>query len=314
MAKQLAKKFINLFIVLALLTLSLTAPVTAEDNPGEEGVAKQSEAVLALKAFGLLDEEGLDLSSDVTRGSFITVMARIIGASSPANTAFSDVDAGSSLSGAINVATGMGLIAGYGDGTFRPNEPITKMQAAKILVSLLGYDAMALSQGGYPGGYLSVASSLGILRKVEMTGLDKCAWNDAAWLIYNSLDVDLMKNTKYPSETYEVAKGETILSKWLNIRKIEGLIEANDITSLSAPEGVRDGFVKVGGALYFAGKTDAGTFLGHYVKCFYKEDNEGDDTLLLVLPKDTMAIYEFDGSDVENAATGFIEFFNEKNI
>jgi hypothetical protein len=38
----------------------------------------------------------------------------------------------------VSIAVNAGYIVGYGDGTFRPNDPITRQEAAKIIGVLLG--------------------------------------------------------------------------------------------------------------------------------------------------------------------------------
>ena len=57
-----------------------------------------------------------------------------------AQTNFSDVQANSEMGQAVSNLVNRGIISGYQDGTYRPNQPITRAQAAKILAGVLKLD------------------------------------------------------------------------------------------------------------------------------------------------------------------------------
>ena len=57
-----------------------------------------------------------------------------------AQTTFSDVQANSEMGQAVSNLVNRGIISGYKDGTYRPNQPITRAQAAKILAGVLKLD------------------------------------------------------------------------------------------------------------------------------------------------------------------------------
>ena len=103
---------------------------------------------------------------------FVTLVLRALGVGdmtdSVAHTSsFSDVEASSWGAGAAETAAAMGLINGYDDGRFGPNDSVTMNQAIKIMVCALGYREAAERQGDYPIGYLSVASGLGIMKNLK---------------------------------------------------------------------------------------------------------------------------------------------------
>ena len=54
-----------------------------------------------------------------------------------AQTTFSDVQPNSEMGQAVSNLVNPGIISGYTDGTYRPNQPITRAQAAKILAGVL---------------------------------------------------------------------------------------------------------------------------------------------------------------------------------
>lgn len=75
----------------------------------------------------------------VTRGQAAKMLAQALNlnTSNPKNPRFSDVPTSSGFYSYIAALAGAGIINGYSDQTFRPNEPITRNQMAKIMT--LGY-------------------------------------------------------------------------------------------------------------------------------------------------------------------------------
>ena len=57
----------------------------------------------------------------------------------------------------INALVENGVLTVSSDRMFRPDEPIKKAEAMKILLSLMKYDTYCKIQGGYPQGYVNVA-------------------------------------------------------------------------------------------------------------------------------------------------------------
>lgn len=82
-----------------------------------------------------------------TRGqlSKIIVLAKNWPLSNPANPSFSDVPRGSTYYAYVETARARGVINGYGDGTFRVGENITRAQLAKIVTVAQGWSQQ------YPG-------------------------------------------------------------------------------------------------------------------------------------------------------------------
>jgi hypothetical protein len=97
---------------------------------------------------------------------------------------FSDVS-GSPYSAAIYDLAGRGIIAGFEDGTFRPNAAVTRQQFAKMIVKALGlsvtgsetcpFSDVALQTGGdpfYPSKYVAVCALHGITAGKTATTFD----------------------------------------------------------------------------------------------------------------------------------------------
>ncbi|MER2037803.1 MAG: S-layer homology domain-containing protein, partial [Solibacillus sp.] len=69
--------------------------------------------------------------------------------STGAASAFSDVSKNNSHYDAIMELAKRGIIHGYGDGTFRPENPVTRGQAAKMIAGILGMNTGAVPSTGF---------------------------------------------------------------------------------------------------------------------------------------------------------------------
>lgn len=76
----------------------------------------------------------------LTRAQFMSMVNRTFGLTNMAPINFSDVQPGDWFYNDVAIAMANGYIAGYGDGTMRPNAPITRQEMAVIVVQLLKFD------------------------------------------------------------------------------------------------------------------------------------------------------------------------------
>ena len=108
------------------------------------------EAVQYVYENGLMSGTGDGrFSPEVTtsRAMIVTILYRQAG--SPAVTggaAFTDVAAGTWYTDAVAWASANGIVSGYGEGKFGPNDPITREQMAAILCRYAGYRGMDVTK------------------------------------------------------------------------------------------------------------------------------------------------------------------------
>ena len=72
-------------------------------------------------------------NSSLSRGMVITMLYRMAGSPATGNADFKDVPADQYYSGPVAWAAANGVVSGYGDGRFGPNNPVTREQMAVIL-------------------------------------------------------------------------------------------------------------------------------------------------------------------------------------
>ncbi len=234
----------TLAVVLAFaMILSMGAISTFAYSDVAEGTTV-SEAVSILSNLNILTgfEDGTFRPSEtVTRAQMAAIICRMLGyedqaQSSKGSTVFEDVAADHWASGYINVAQAQQIINGYGDGNFGPEDKVTYEQAVKMIVAALGYDLAAQSKGGYPTGYLAIASTKGITKNANGRVGDAAARSTIAVLVYNSLEVELMDQTSWSTgsagDEYGLT-GETVLSRYLGVKKYEGVVTTTSLTGLA---------------------------------------------------------------------------------
>jgi uncharacterized protein YvpB len=97
-----------------------------------------AEAVQALCAWGLLDD-GTQLHPDegMTRAEFVDLLTRLQ-PQVQGTAQFSDVSDDYWAAGAIGTAAALGWISGYPDGTFRPEQGLTRAMACTVLNRVTG--------------------------------------------------------------------------------------------------------------------------------------------------------------------------------
>lgn len=109
------------------------------------------------------------------------------------NTNFSDVKSNHWASGYINLASSLGLIKGYPDGTFRPDATVSYVEASTMLLRALDY-GKELDNLSWPTGYMTKANSAGILENVTAnTSADAAIRGNVANMVFNTLKANTRK-------------------------------------------------------------------------------------------------------------------------
>ncbi len=174
------KKALSTILALALSLGTVTA---FADESGKEAAAE------SLKTQGVLigNENGeFKLDDTVTRAQFCKLVLEALktkkaSADAP-ETVFSDVADTHWAYDYINTAAGRGIINGFGDGTFKPEDSVTYEQAIKITVMTSG---LADGHEKYPQGYISTAIDECLLDNIDSLIGENMTRSDAVNLIYN---------------------------------------------------------------------------------------------------------------------------------
>jgi len=91
---------------------------------------------------------------------------------------------------AILYASNMGIVIGFEDGTFRPDDKVIYQDVLTMIVRTLGYKGAEMD-AGYPSTYINKARELGITKGITSTVIPSWTSNvarqDVATLLYNAL-------------------------------------------------------------------------------------------------------------------------------
>ena len=93
-----------------------------------------------------------------TRGMIVSILNRLEGGPTAEAAGFTDVADGDWYADAVNWAASEGIIAGYEDNTFRPNDPITREQLAAMLMNYAAWKGEDVSARADLSGYNDAAS------------------------------------------------------------------------------------------------------------------------------------------------------------
>ena len=251
---------------------------------------KYEEAAELLGALGIMvgdAENGAFRPDDpIKRSEMAKVAVYSVGledmaVNSNGTTRFPDVPSDHWATGAINIADQQGMVVGDDVGTYRPDDPVLLQEAVAIIVRAMGYEPAAADKGGYPAGYLYIASSNQLLRGISGATAAAATRGDIAQLIFNSLTVKLMEQVGYGTQTkYEVVD-KTLLYDKLNVEKGYGQVTGTGETALSGGNTTAEDRIQIGDKIFYLGESNAKQFLGYNVLYYARIDKTSDEKTII---------------------------------
>lgn len=324
------KKLISVIIAVIMLVGSF-ATVSAADYADVESTDSYYKAIKVLSGLGIAkgdDEGNFNPENDVKRSEMVAFVCRMMGeediATASASNAFTDVAANHWAAGYIAWGVNRGVINGMGDGTFAPDASVSYQDAVVMIMRALGYDRIAkrAENGGYPTGYLKLASQYGVLKDAGYDNAKAATREIIAQLIYNGLTAPLVDVSYYgvsvEDDRYVIYNGKngtdlrTLLTYSNDVLKVKATIDetpkANPATCIDK-EGnylvkltVTDAYdysvsavtTELGSNPVYAyvGETEAADLLGSTVEAYIAEDEELNDWVLLAVVADSKSVVE----------------------
>ena len=314
------KRKFSLFVAAACLFSSLSFGSLAHAATAFTDVTNttpNSEAILTLTKLGVINGYANDDNTtysfkpngDITRGEFAKIITVALGAENEIATSsiqFNDID-GHWAKPYVLVAASRGIVNGFEDGTFKPDENVTYEQAVKMIVCAAGYESIAQSLGGWPNGYMMQAMNLKLTDDAvtaDQTG--KASRGIVAQLMYNVLDVDI---PVYNSVTGRVEDNlKTFMETYLGIVMVDAQlvgVEEKTVANYVGPTlyvgemgiKLKNGSVMV---LDYSGytqdKASLEAYVGQDAVVYYKEGKSGN----------MASLYEIDFAVAKNTVTTII--------
>ncbi|MDQ0275664.1 hypothetical protein J2S72_001700 [Peptoniphilus koenoeneniae] len=211
------KKFLSLVLSLVMVLGTFTS-VFAADSKVEAKKEEAKKTSPSAKIQWMVDqklvegrkifkpgEEKNDLALDknITRAEVTKMLVYAKGQEKLADLVkatsvpYSDVKADHWANGFVTVGTfklkgpkGVAMLAGYPDGTFKPEKNVSYAELAKMLVALVKEDLtpQMVANAQWPGSWLTWAAELGILNGIEYANSNDPATRNLAFqMIYNAM-------------------------------------------------------------------------------------------------------------------------------
>ena len=137
-----------------------------------------------------------------TRGMIVSMLARLEGVESANDAGFADVD-DEWYATAVNWAASVGVVNGYEDNTFRPNDAITREQLAAIL----------MNYAAYKGEDVSARASLDAYSDAE--NVSTWATDTMSWAVAEGYITGMTADTLQPQGSATRAQVAAILERYL---------------------------------------------------------------------------------------------------
>lgn len=268
-----------------------------------------------IKAETILDGAGLIVKNEfeaehiMTRGEFAYLISRSAASGSPASetdrTEFFDVPGVYKYADAIRIASTLGIMSGYDNGTFEPHREISVDEAVAALVKLSGYGIWAENNGGYPNGYYSAAGEIGLLKNAD--GGIGVTYSRAVIMLKNTLEADYVEISFSGGNPVYNKRKDSILSEIADVYDDKGIVKANRLTSLSSANGTGSGDILIDtGTEIIRAKDEnipADDYLGYEVEFYYKLDEYKEAELIYIAPTDKNRILEVSYDEIEDDTT-----------
>lgn len=308
--------------------------VPATEEPAEETPATEAPVVdkyaddayyqkaLALcKSLGVItgyDDGSVKPESTVTRAEMAAIILRMTAATSTSKyrNIFDDVTTSHWAADTIQTAADAKYINGMGDGTFNPDGDVQYEQAVKMVVCGMNYDYDAQIRGGYPEGYISVASvNLKLLNGLNAKRGTAIERGEIIKMVYNALLGPYHKITAYADNgapIYDTDDDETLAKAKFDVYEEKGLLTGTSNISITSSKPT-DGQITIDGQTFLCSIPEIDDYVAKKVTYYYR-DNGKDDEEVVAVSVDTSKTTEatVNAADIDKisditSADGYIE-------
>lgn len=255
-----------------------------------------------LKIINGYDDGTFGPEKAITRAEFTKIVVFVLGYDQLQTTTdqFEDLSLSHWANTYVKTAFDLGIINGYDDFTFGPDDSVTYEQALKMVVCMLGYQTDAEAKGGYPDGYRAESLSLDLQKGI--TGVEYTAnapRQIVAQIMYNALEVRLRENNGKKWETTD----KTLLKDYLDVYKIKAtVVGVEESTTAECHADLGPGQIAVKDTKtdeehvidyteYASSITAMTPYLGQTVQIYYRLDD--DDKFLVEIDNETSRNEEF---------------------
>lgn len=284
------KKIISFALAVMFGICAVALPQT--NAAAETETTYNAEHIAFFKAFSVFPQLE-ELDKTFTRGEMAAVITNILNwpegtISLEADRNITDIDT-CAYADAVKTVVRYGIMAGYDmpDGTvmFRPEDPIATQDVIKVLVNLLEYGPLAEANGGYPLGYLAVASNIHLLGNADVA--ETTSVGNVVSLVYKALHTKLpnfstnagglVLNSNFHTNTY--------IEEYWNVTWNEGVLQGNTFLSIDGLAPTDAGRVRIADETYRSALLfENAEYLGQTVRFYVENEEEEQSDILCMYP------------------------------
>lgn len=299
-------------ILLCVFTCISNFSVSAEETT----VTPDMQYAEKLNAFGLIEMPNQEtMTAKITKLDFSVLVSEVFGLNDELTTedyvdgaVFNDANRFIEEYPSIYNLYKRGILVGEPGGNFNPDQIVDVNFAATVTVRALGYEKLAEFDGGYPNGYLKIASELKLLKGVKNNS--ELTHSDAYRILANAVENNIYKLT-IGEDGFEFAQGKSVIESIYDIYTVEGVMDRNEYSCLISPLDSMRNIVSINSVELVNNNPNINKYLGVKLKAYYKEIN-GVEYLLYAEPLDKRySEITFDGKDFERIELNNIYFNNE---
>lgn len=337
MKKISLKRILSTVLALAMLLSTVQAMAKTDNNQATQTTDK-TYAEKVICGLGLIDDDDeINWEEGMTRAEFTEIIYRILNydqydtttakwsqnffGDKNANTGlieeiadgrlYSDVSEEEEHYAAISFLSGYGLIGGFDDGTFRPNEIIESSHALKIVINLMGFETFIKSYPSADEGYREIAN----IFKLASTGAKHMRRDDVAQLVYNALTAEYKIDYTNLPDIELKTDGPTMLEKYLKLEYTRGVMNDNGYTSLVASQTkAGEGNIALGDKILHITENTSSVvqYLARDVEAFYtSDDTDSPDEVAFAVLSGRDSVTTIMGKNVKKYSNGRLSYYNE---
>lgn len=308
------KKLISIILCIGLMvSMSQFSFVFAND---EQAIEQDYEDAILAKDFLVAAGAKVSLNTvmfaPATRGDFLTCLMSLMNLISPggAQSCFADIAPGTALYNASGFAVATGIVSPAEN--FYPENQVTYPQAAKMCVEALGIGKKAVAMGGYPYGYLRLASESDL--NDGLSGNEEMTIADMYIMLANLCEANVYSVTSYDYSNgvinHNFKESKPFMEAYLNICKTEGVVDgANGGYLYDNSTSFDKGCVSVDDVVYnLADGVECS--LGLNVHAYYKNDNKVRKEIIFVRPWENKVV-SISAENCPEIVDGKLSYINE---
>ncbi|MGN8967503.1 S-layer homology domain-containing protein [Intestinimonas sp. HCP28S3_D6] len=239
-----------LAFVMVMSMMVVGAGAVSIDDFSDKDEIVNKEAVTTMVSLGVIngkDDGSYDPSGIVTRAEMAKLIAVTLnGGKDPtlgAITAnFTDTK-GHWAESYIAYVSSLGIIDGRGDGTFGPNDQVTGAQAAKMILTMLGYrsDIEGFTGANWAINVQTKGNDIDLFADMKINPDEGLTRDDTAQMLYNGVQSWMVEYRNlegsydgivYPQPLNKTKEASTVLVEKFGVVKVEGVVVANDVFGL----------------------------------------------------------------------------------